>query len=88
MPGCLGAKPMKKMCCDRCQREIFFFDQRLTDHLEKEYPGKDICPDCDLEIFLATEATKIDLLNNHENETALKLLARLYKIFDQEELRK
>jgi len=66
--------------CDRCQNKISTFNERILDIIEKEYFGKDICPDCDLEIELARSCAKKDIQDNLSPGTTLKKMAICYGI--------
>ena len=65
--------------CDRCQQPIICTDDRILDFLQKTYPGKDICPDCDGQIQLTSELAKQDVVNNVPPGTTLKEWLALYE---------
>lgn len=59
--------------CDRCKREIFGAEHDdVTDFLENQYPGKDICADCDLLITLANSLFASDLIGGLRPGTSLQ----------------
>lgn len=42
-----------EIICDRCQKQISTRDERVTEFLAAQYPDKDICQNCDIDIELA-----------------------------------
>lgn len=73
--------------CDRCNKQIYIWDQKLQDTIDREYRGyknKDICPECDLDIKLAESLARIDVMNNDKPGTALKKMLKMYGIETEE----
>ena len=66
--------------CDKCKKEIPVYDDKLQDTIDREYVGKDICPNCDLDIKLVQSLAKSDLINNVEPGTALKKMLQMYGV--------
>ncbi|MEH2331564.1 hypothetical protein [Nostoc sp.] len=67
--------------CDRCNHEILDgYHDDVSDFLKNEYPGKDICADCDLLITLSNSLTKDDLISGSKPGTALKKMLVMYGI--------
>jgi hypothetical protein len=51
--------------CDRCQKKILTSrDDALQDTIDREYPGRDICPSCDISIKLAASTAARDAEQN------------------------
>lgn len=67
-----------KTFCDRCGNQIVCGRDDVTDFLESEYPGKDICEHCDLLIYLATQLTAVDIRDNQKFGTALQEMLDQY----------
>ena len=66
--------------CDRCSQQINTdSDQQITDFFQQEYPGKDICQDCDLTITLAQAAVKADTISGEKPGSSLKKLLSRYQ---------
>ena len=63
---------MLKVFCDKCGKESIYNDDGTFEYLQIEYPNKQICSDCDLEIKILTHCYKKDLINNSEPGTTLK----------------
>lgn len=66
-----------KMTCDRCSKPMPQGDAMVLDFLSQQYPG-DICPDCDIILYLAAIATQRDLINNEPPGTSLKLMKKSF----------
>lgn len=63
--------------CDRCGNSISQADQSLLDFLKKQYPNKDICPNCDIDIQLAESCARQDTFYKRKpGTTALMMLKR------------
>lgn len=44
---------MKGRFCDRCKQPIYTWNELLQEKIDQEYTGKDICPNCDVDIKMA-----------------------------------
>ncbi|MBG1263089.1 hypothetical protein [Nostoc commune] len=67
--------------CDRCKNEIIGGQHDdISDFLESQYPGKDICPDCDLLITLSTSPSASDLIAGLHPGTSLKKCLQIYDL--------
>ena len=66
--------------CDRCGNTVQQHDTRALDHINLEYPGRDICPDCFLLLELGGTLAKRDIEKGHKAGTTLRKLAKLYQI--------
>lgn len=65
--------------CDRCGKPLPVGQDRIADFLAQEYPGQDICPNCDLEINLASETAKADSLRKLPPGTTAKRMLENYE---------
>lgn len=67
--------------CDRCGKPIAQGqNDRIMDFLADEYPGRDICPNCDLQIQLAATCAASDVCNNLPPGSTLKQIADMYGV--------
>lgn len=66
--------------CDKCKKEIAVYDDKLQDTIDREYVGKDICPNCDLDIKLIESLARCDVINNDKPGTALKKMLQMYGV--------
>lgn len=66
--------------CDRCHKELSFADESVRDFLDREYPGQDICTECDLEITLASSFAALDAKNRDKPGTTLRKMCEMYGI--------
>lgn len=64
--------------CDRCSEPLSHNDESVRDFLDKQYPGRDICEKCDLQMTLAANMAAEDCMRNQRPGTALKKLAAVY----------
>ncbi len=64
--------------CDGCGDPLSHDDERIRIFLDKEYPGRDVCQNCDLKMFLAANMAAKDALKNQRPGTALIELAAAY----------
>jgi cobyrinic acid a,c-diamide synthase len=66
------------LSCDRCKKDISFFDEQFNEFLAQEYPGLDICADCDGLLVLASSLQTHDLIRGNKQGTALKKMLEQY----------
>lgn len=67
--------------CDRCEAPISYgVDDAVLDFLQRQYPGRDICPSCDGLIQLAGTLATEDALNGEIPGTVLKRMCHLYGV--------
>jgi hypothetical protein len=64
--------------CDGCSSLISFNDEYVRLFLDRQYPGRDICESCDLQMNLAANMAADDCMRNQRPGTALKKLAAVY----------
>lgn len=44
--------------CDKCGQPISEWDEKLQDEIDRTYPNRDICPNCDQEIQIGKAANE------------------------------
>lgn len=69
---------MKSVKCDRCNKTINLSDEMVRDFINSQYPGKDICEDCNLIITLHKSTTTNDLIKNQPLGTTAKQMLDRY----------
>lgn len=70
---------MRNIRCDRCGKTIDLSNEMVRDFINTQYPGKDICENCELEITLGSALNRADLINNKAAGTTVKEMLDLYK---------
>jgi molybdopterin/thiamine biosynthesis adenylyltransferase len=70
---------VKEIKCDRCNNPISLKNESVRDFINKRYPGKDICEDCDLTIELAKNTTARDIEENLPIGTTIQRMLNNYK---------
>ncbi|PIG90811.1 hypothetical protein [Gloeocapsopsis sp. IPPAS B-1203] len=70
---------MQSINCDRCGKAIHTDDESAIAFLKKEYPGKDICMNCDLDLVLAASCAKQDILHNRKPGITALLMLEQYE---------
>lgn len=65
--------------CDRCKGEIWAGHEDVSDFLQNQYPGMDICPDCDLLITLSSSLSASDLISGSSPGTSAKKMLDMYQ---------
>lgn len=68
-----------ELFCDRCKRRIERDNMLTIEFYSNEYLGLDICDKCDLQIRIAAQCSKRDVLQNLEPGTTLKEWLNDYK---------
>lgn len=67
-----------KRACDRCGKPLTVWNEALQDQIDSEYPGKDICPDCDLNIKLAQSCAATDTIKGLKPGTSAQRMLEKY----------
>jgi hypothetical protein len=70
---------VKEFICDRCGRELDTSNERSLLQVEQAYPGRHICPGCDLLVVLAKETILKDILGNLPVGTTAALMLDNYE---------
>ena len=65
--------------CDICKQQIPIHDEKAQDMIDSEYPGKDICPSCYLDLELAAATSKSALMHGISNKEAAQRWLAVYE---------
>ena len=65
--------------CDRCGKTISRRDESVLDFLKEEYPGQDICPNCDIDIMLAASCARQDAKKNLSPGITAQMMLKRYE---------
>jgi hypothetical protein len=71
---------IRRRVCDRCSADIKLEGVRddIADFLLDEYPGRDICPSCDLQIVLESSCAARDVEENLPRGTSIRKVFEMY----------
>ena len=65
--------------CDRCGRQLSFHHDRIVDQIQADYPGKDICQNCDFEIKLVAVVAERAALGKRSEREVLEEWLKNYE---------